>query len=205
MALNCLPWSDSARWNRANVSAPGRRRGYEFQYQRTARATLTLLDDASDHVCVYCDWHDDYVIEVGAPPTRYVFHQVKGRSSARRPWTFSEFFGVREKKGAKPTAEPPAVSKSGLFPLMLHHHHNFGDSCAGLAFVTNAGIDPALSGFIRDVAAANDIVALHQSTKNPVRPSGVRIRERRPAPSNVPDGTVGLAWKPYALPGSGQA
>ena len=66
---------------------------YEFQYQRTARATLTLLDDASDHVCVYCDWHDDYVIEVDAQPTRYVFHQVKGRSSSRPPWTFSEFFG----------------------------------------------------------------------------------------------------------------
>lgn len=140
---------------------------YEFQYQRTARATLALLDDASDHVCVYCDWHDDYVIEVGAPPTRYVFHQVKGRSSARRPWTFSEFFGVREKKGANPAARPPAVSKSGLFPLMLHHHHNFGDSCAGLAFVTNAGIDPALSGFIRDVAAADDIAALRQSTRFP--------------------------------------
>ena len=46
-------------------SGAGTAQRYEFQYQRTARATLTLLDDASDHVCVYCDWHDDYVIEVG--------------------------------------------------------------------------------------------------------------------------------------------
>ena len=39
---------------------------------------------------------------------------------------------VRKKRGANPAAKPPRVSKNGLFPLMLHHHHNFGDSCAGL-------------------------------------------------------------------------
>ena len=138
---------------------------YEFQYQRTAKATLTLLDDASKHICVYCDWHDDFVIEVGAPPTQYIFHQVKGRTSATGPWTFSDFFGVQKKRGAKPAAKPPPVSPKGLFPLMVLHHHNFGDTCAGLVFVTNAGVDPALSEFIGDIATANNIVRLPQPTR----------------------------------------
>jgi hypothetical protein len=138
---------------------------YEFQYQRTARAALTLLDDATQHVCVYCDWHDDFVIEVGEPPTRYVFHQVKGRTSSKGPWTFHEFFGVQHKKGAKPAVKPPAVSDNAIFPLMLLHHHNFAASCAGLAFVTNAGFDPTLSGFINDIAATPEIKGLAQATR----------------------------------------
>ena len=59
-------------------------RMYEYQYERTARATLDLLADSTKHICVYCDWHDDYVIEIGDPPTRYLFHQVKGRKSSAR-------------------------------------------------------------------------------------------------------------------------
>src|SRR5258706_14415495 len=73
-------------------------RKYEYQYERTARAALDLLVDRLKYVCVYCDWHDDYVIEVGGLPTRYVFHQVKGRQSSPGPWTFRDFFGVAQKK-----------------------------------------------------------------------------------------------------------
>jgi hypothetical protein len=54
-------------------------RRYDYQYERAARRALTLLDHQNKHVCIYCDWHDDFVIERGDPPTRYVFHQVKGR------------------------------------------------------------------------------------------------------------------------------
>src|SRR5258706_4903699 len=64
-------------------------RKYEYQYERTARAALDLLADDTQHVCVYCDWHDDYVIEIGLPATRYFFHQVKGRKSSQGPWKFS--------------------------------------------------------------------------------------------------------------------
>lgn len=138
---------------------------YEFQYQRTARAALTLLDDAQKHVCVYCDWHDDFVIEGDDPPTRYYFHQVKGRKSSQKPWSFRELFGVAYKNGAKPTTKPPAVFEGAVFPFMLLHHHNFADSCAGLAFVTNAGFEATLSGFICDVANAPDISVLPPKTR----------------------------------------
>jgi hypothetical protein len=134
-------------------------RKYEYQYERTARAALDLLVDERKYVCIYCDWHDDYVIETGDPPTRYVFHQVKGRKSSQGPWTFSEFFGVKKKK-AKPSTEPATVKPGAIVPLMLLHHRNFRDSCEGLAFVTNTGLDPDLSGFLGQIAAAERETAL---------------------------------------------
>jgi hypothetical protein len=39
-------------------------------------------------------------------------------------------------------------------PLMPLHRNNFTDSCAGLAFVTNAGLESALSGFLEDFGRA---------------------------------------------------
>jgi hypothetical protein len=129
-------------------------RKYEYQYERTARASLDLLVDDLKNVCVYCDWHDDYVVETGDPPTRYVFHQVKGRKSSQGPWTTHDFFGVRSKKSAKPSKSPVEVSTGAIIPLMLLHHRNFGKNCAGLAFVTNAGIEPPLSNFLAALHAA---------------------------------------------------
>jgi hypothetical protein len=42
---------------------------------------------------------------------------------------------------------------------MLLHHQNFRDSCLGLAFVTNTGLDPDLSGFLAEIgASANENV-----------------------------------------------
>lgn len=135
-------------------------RKYEYQYERTARAALDLLDDDAKHVCIYCDWHDDYVIETGQPPTSYIFHQVKGRKSSQSPWTFSEFFGIRRKQSASPAKRPPAVSTDAIVPRMLLHYQTFGDSCAGLAFVTNSGLDVALAEFLRAIANAPDAASL---------------------------------------------
>lgn len=140
-------------------------RKYEYQYERTARAALDLLADGPKQVCVYCDWHDDYVIEIGDPPTRYVFHQVKGRKSSQGPWTFSEFFGVLKKKAKARSKKPPTVKADAIVPLMLLHHKNFSDSCGGLAFVTNAGLDPALSEFLEAIGRTDSEAALPEEVK----------------------------------------
>jgi hypothetical protein len=135
-------------------------RKYEYQYERTARASLDLLVDTLKHVCVYCDWQDDYVVESGVPPTRYVFHQVKGRNLSEGPWTFSDFFGVRHKKSKKKSKKPAPVNVTAIVPRMVLHHKTFGENCAGLAFVTNAGLHSDLSKFINDVSVATSITEL---------------------------------------------
>jgi transcriptional regulator with XRE-family HTH domain len=115
---------------------------------------------------VYCDWHDDYVAEIGNPPTHYLFHQVKGRKSSQGPWKFSEFFGVSKKKTPKPSKTPASVATDAIVPLMLLHHKNFGASCAGIAFVTNAGLDPALSDFLEQIRTATNEGVLPDDAKN---------------------------------------
>lgn len=140
-------------------------RKYEYQYERTARAALDLLTDAVKHVCVYCDWHDDYVIETGDPPTRYLFHQVKGRKSSQGPWSFGEFFGVLMKKAKKPSKNPAAVKQDAVAPRMLLHYRNFADNCASVAFVTNAGLDPALAEFLEAIGRSDDAAALPEDAR----------------------------------------
>jgi hypothetical protein len=138
---------------------------YEYQYQQTARAALTLLDDQRKHVCVYCDWHDDYVIEVGDSPTRYVFHQVKSRNSSQPPWSFAQFFGVKLKKSPKPTKEAATVSDDAIAPLMLLHHKTFAESCEGVAFVTNAGSHADLEAFLKQLQEATTLAELNDDAR----------------------------------------
>jgi len=140
-------------------------RKYEYQYERTARASLDLLVDGLKYLCVYCDWHDDYVVETGDAPTRYIFHQVKGRKSSQGPWTLYEFFGVRRKKSAKPSKSAPAVAADAIIPLMLLHHKNFGQNCAALAFVTNAGIDPTLAKFLTALKAVQTPMEVEEESR----------------------------------------
>lgn len=141
-------------------------RKYEYQYERTARAALDLLTDTAKHVCIYCDWHDDYVIETGDPPTRYVFHQVKGRTSPQGPWKFKEFFGVLMRKTKAPSKKPAKVSETAIVPRMLLHYANFGHNCAGIAFVTNAGLDRTLSDFLETAVCSASVNALPSKARN---------------------------------------
>lgn len=69
------------------------------------------------------------------------------------------------KKSPAPAKNPPAVSTDAVVPRMLLHHQNFGDSCAGLAFVTNAGLDPGLSSFLQAIDNASDIASLPAETR----------------------------------------
>jgi hypothetical protein len=139
-------------------------RKYEYQYERTARAALDLLADTAKRVCVYCDWHDDYVVETDDTPTRYKFHQVKGRKSSQGPWTFNDFFGVLMKKAKQPSKKP-TVKLDAIAPRMVLHHKNFNDNCAGVAFVTNAGLDPALSEFLEAIGRSADAGGLPEDAR----------------------------------------
>jgi transcriptional regulator with XRE-family HTH domain len=48
---------------------------------------------------------------------------------------------------------------------MLLHHKNFGNGCAGLAFVTNAGLDPALNQFLESISKSSDETQLSGEIK----------------------------------------
>ena len=68
--------------NRLGTIAPREQAGaktaaaYDFQYAQAALACLELLADGAE-ACVYCEWHDDYVIERSEAGPSYSFFQVK--------------------------------------------------------------------------------------------------------------------------------
>ena len=126
---------------------------------------LDLLDHEQKHVCIYCDWHDDFVVERGDPPTRYVFHQVKGRKTGYGAWKFLDFFGLTKRE----TPSIPAkvtFSRKAIVPLMLLHHDNFKAGCEGLAFVTNTGIEPQLESFMNALKVAGTLADLSGTERN---------------------------------------
>ena len=106
---------------------------YDYQYHQAAAAALSLVDDTGV-VCIYCEWHDDYVTE-SESASAYRFHQVKHRAKSKGPWRLSEFFGV-PKKLADPAHE------DSIFARLWDHGDKFGDRCQAFVFVTDAAIDP---------------------------------------------------------------
>ena len=64
---------------------------YEYQYHQAAAGSLKLIEKNDTAACIYCEWHDDYVVEAESDG-RYTFFQVKTRSSG--PWNVGEFFGL---------------------------------------------------------------------------------------------------------------
>ncbi|MCY1079230.1 dsDNA nuclease domain-containing protein [Archangium lansingense] len=105
---------------------------YEYQYQQAAGACLTILEDAETH-CVFCEWHDDYVVEKHTPNhVIYGFHQVKTRSASQGPWKMRQLFGLGKPKqsGKKGTpAKVPPAAPDSIIAKMMEHQSNFTTSC----------------------------------------------------------------------------
>lgn len=117
---------------------------YEYQYHQAAAEALALLDD-TQIVCVYYEWHDDYVTET-AKSVAYVFHQVKTRSKAQGPWPVAEFFGLPHKR------KEPARTDSA-FAHLWDHTTKFGANCSRFVFVTDAGVESAFDTLLAEVKA----------------------------------------------------
>jgi hypothetical protein len=121
---------------------------YDYQYAQAALDCILLFDDA---LCVYCEWHDDYVVEhETTAAVVYRFHQVKTRKLTRGPWTLNELFGVN--KRCKPQSQPAPTDKP--FKYMLENALDFDDQCAGIVFVTNNAVDAEIEALLKDVLAA---------------------------------------------------
>lgn len=112
---------------------------YEYQYHQAANATLLLLD--GDVQCVYCEWHDDFVLESVA--ASYDFHQVKTRTKKSGPWRISDFFGTpRKSKNVKP-ADP-----GSYFLKMFKTWLQFESSTRSCLFVSDNLLDATFESLV---------------------------------------------------------
>ena len=120
---------------------------YEYQYHQAAAEALSLLTDETS-VCVYCEWHDDFVSE-NSSAACYVFHQVKTRIKSKGPWRLTEFFGLAKTKKGQPES---ALDGSSIFAHLWDHTTKFGHKCRRFVFVTDAGIQSDLADFLTEVS-----------------------------------------------------
>ena len=147
---------------------------YEFQYGEAALACLELLASGTD-ACVYCEWHDDYVIERGRSVPTYEFFQVKSRSTKQGPWPMSEILGVvgrrprtaqtsgpnsaeaatrKAKARSKAAASLKPAAAPGIAERLLEHQRTFPGACAAFAIVsTHEATDDAFLALIEGAAA----------------------------------------------------
>lgn len=116
---------------------------FEYQYCLAANECFLLLEN-TDALCVFCEWHDDFVTEYKYfnPETIYAFSQVKTKGISKA-WTIPEIFGAGgQKKG---------LDKDSPFFRMLQNYLIFKDSCHSFIFLTNAGINDDLNKFLKEI------------------------------------------------------
>ena len=122
---------------------------YEYQYHQAANATLLLLD-GNVH-SVYCEWHDDFVLET--VKSDYEFHQVKTRTKKRGPWRLSEFFGTPRRTKAK--RQNPA-DKTSFFLKMFQTWRQFESSTKKCVLLTDNVLDQDFQALLDHIGASSD-------------------------------------------------
>jgi hypothetical protein len=139
-------------------SGPQTGRKYEVQYEEAALSCLKLLEDG-EALCVYCEWHDDFVVERNGSSVTYAFHQVKTRADSKGAWSVFEILGVTKPRPAKQPkkvkrASSKAKKKKGtedglsspprlklrkgdsIAHRMLDHYRKFSNACAVFVLVS---------------------------------------------------------------------
>jgi hypothetical protein len=150
---------------------------FEYQYHQAAAAALKLLDSAENAVCVYCEWHDDYVTE-GYANGLYTFFQVKTLSDG--PWGIGEFFGLGKPNG-KTGLRPLSKKKSCIFSNLWDHTQKFDGRCQAFVFLSDAEVASDLKGLCEECKTAKspqDFSAKSLTIFNSILPSLSR-REKK--------------------------
>lgn len=124
---------------------------YEFQYFLIAYDALTVLDDQKV-VCIYCEWHDDYVIEQGNASAKYVFCQVKSRGSPA--WNANSLTKVSGSKTTKQASKNGSSKGGSPLSRMFEHHQQFSDNCGECRFITDGEFGKEFDAFLASVQSA---------------------------------------------------
>ena len=129
---------------------------YEYQYHQAAAGALQLIEKTDTALCVYCEWHDDFVVE-GEVGGLYTFYQVKTRKTG--PWTIGEFFGLG-KLNSKTGIRPLSKKKSCIFSNLWDHTRKFGVLCDGFVFLSDIELEEDFQALLDNAklcSNANDL------------------------------------------------
>lgn len=105
---------------------------FAAQFRAAAYMSLAILENGEID-CVFCDFHDDYVVRRKVnQTTSYDFYQVKTKGKLNHQWTQPEVYNI-PRKG---TADLKEISDSFAGKLLIHTIR-FGDSCRSVVLQTN--------------------------------------------------------------------
>ncbi len=105
---------------------------FAAQFRAAAYMSLAILENGEID-CVFCDFHDDYVVRRrGNPVPLYDFYQVKTKAKSNYQWTQLDVFNI-PRRGAPNLQE---ISDSFAGKLLIHTVR-FGASCRSVVLQTN--------------------------------------------------------------------
>lgn len=121
---------------------------YNYQFRRTAEASLQLLEDKNLER-VFCDYHDDYVLKIlEGERSVFIFHQVKSKKKESDQWDRKEVFGLGK------TKNKAGDGKDSIAGKLFLHHIEFGPNCKSVQIISNVFFKEEIDTLIEDVLAA---------------------------------------------------
>lgn len=109
---------------------------FDMQFQAAAYAALQILE-GKEIDCVYCDYHDDFVVRrVANGETTYHFFQVKTKAKLNHQWTLADVFAFK-KSGQKSDADSLTKIRKSFAGKLLLHGIVFDEACREATLLSN--------------------------------------------------------------------
>lgn len=109
---------------------------FDMQFQAAAFAALEILEGKGVD-CVYCDFHDDFVVRRQEPSkTTYHFFQVKTKKKLHDQWDLSQIFAFKKRAQKADSDSLEKVRKSFAGKLLLHGIV-FDEACKEVTLLSN--------------------------------------------------------------------
>ncbi|WP_146135911.1 dsDNA nuclease domain-containing protein, partial [Yersinia pseudotuberculosis] len=113
---------------------------YNAQVRAASIACLSILE-GKDVVRVYCEFHDDFVIEKNKlGKIAYSFVQVKTKDKLSDIWKLNDVFGILTRNSKKKPQTDEKVVNSFIGKL-IQHTVNFPETCENIIFMTNTHVN----------------------------------------------------------------
>jgi hypothetical protein len=129
---------------------------FDVQFRAAAYKALEILK-GYDIDCVFCDYHEDFVVRTRGPENKvkYEFYQVKTKAKLNTPWGIGDVYGLNKKK--KQDFQKIASSFAGK---LLLHTINFKKNCSSVILLSNIYFDDDVEG-IADRFKSGNFLADH--------------------------------------------
>lgn len=116
---------------------------FDMQFQAAAYAALQILD-GKEIDCVYCDYHDDFVVRsTSHGRATYHFFQVKTKSKLNHQWNLAQIFAIKS-RGQKNDEDSLKNVKSSFAGKLLQHGIIFDEACTEVTLLSNVYFDDAV-------------------------------------------------------------